>query len=71
VKLIPDWRRAWRFLVVHVLILVGIAPDVHAAVVAMGWLDDPTVPPSFVWTLRALAVLGVAVRLIQQKRKPE
>ena len=38
--------------------------------VAMGWLSDPSVPPSFVWTLRGLAVAGIVARLIRQ-RKPE
>lgn len=69
-KLVDEWRHAWRMLSVWAFALIGIAPDLHAGIVAMGWLDDPTVPPSFVWTLRALAVAGVAARLIQQ-RKPQ
>lgn len=68
-RLIADWKRAWRLLSVWAFALIGIAPDLHAGVVALGWLDDPSVPPSFVWTLRGLAVLGIAARLIQQ-RKP-
>lgn len=69
-RLIDDWQRAWRLMSVWAFALVGIAPDLHAGVVAMGWLDDPAVPPAFVWTLRGLAVMGVAARLIRQ-RKPE
>jgi hypothetical protein len=69
-KLIAEWKQAWRMLSVWAFALIGIAPDVHAAVVAMGWLSDPTVPPAFVWTLRGLAVAGIVARLIQQKAKP-
>jgi len=65
--LIPDWRRGWRLLSVWAFAVIGIAPDLHSAVVAMGWLSEPNVPPSLVWALRGLAVLGIAVRLLRQK----
>jgi hypothetical protein len=67
---VDDARHAWKMLSVWAFALIAIAPDLHTAVVAMGWLDDPTVPASFVWTLRGLAVLGIVSRLIQQKAKP-
>jgi hypothetical protein len=71
-KLIPEWRNAWRMLSVWAFALIGAAPDIHSAIVAMGWLNDPGVPASFVWLVRGLAVLGIAVRLMKQKAaKPE
>lgn len=69
-RLVADWRKVWRMWSVWVLTLIGAAPDIHAAIVAMGWLDDEGVPPSFVWTVRGLAVLGIVVRLTRQGPKP-
>lgn len=66
--LIPDWHKGWRLLSVWAFALIGIAPDLHSAIVAMGWLNDENVPPSFVWTLRGLAVAGIAVRLLNQTK---
>lgn len=68
IALIPEWRKAWAMLSVWAFALIGAAPDIHSAVVAMGWLSDPNVPASFVWSLRGLAVFGIAVRLIQQRK---
>lgn len=67
-KPVPEWRQAFKMLSVWGFALIGIAPDAHAAIVAMGWLSDPSVPPSFVWTLRGLAVAGIVARLIQQQK---
>lgn len=69
--LVDEWRQAWRMISVWAFALIGIAPDLHAGIVSMGWLNDDNVPPAFVWTLRGLAVLGIAGRLLKQKRKPD
>lgn len=68
--LIDEWHQAWKMLSVWAFAVIGIAPDLHAGIVAMGWLNDDNVPPAFVWTLRGLAVAGIAARLLRQ-RKPE
>jgi len=68
-RLIAEWRQAWKFLSVWAFALVGAAPDIHSAVVAMGWLSDPGVPPSFVWSLRGLAVAGIVSRIVKQAPK--
>lgn len=67
--LVPNWRSAWKMLSVWAFALIGAAPDIHAAIVSMGWLNDPSVPPAFVWSLRGLAALGIALRLVRQQRK--
>lgn len=67
--LVDEWRQAWKLLSVWAFIVIGIAPDLYSGVAAMGWLNDASVPPAFVWTLRSLAVAGIAVRLIRQKPK--
>lgn len=66
--LVDDWKRAHRMISVWVYALIGIAPDLYSGVVAMGWLQDESVPPLFVWTLRGLAVVGIAGRLLKQNR---
>jgi hypothetical protein len=69
--LVAEWRKAWRMLSVWAFVLLGAAPDLHAAIVAMGWLDDTDTPPAVKWSIRGLAVAGIALRLIrQQKPKP-
>lgn len=70
-RLVADWRKAWKFLSVWAFLLVGIAPDLHTAVVAMGWLEDPSTPSGLKWGLRGLAVAGIACRLIQQAKPKE
>lgn len=69
-RLVEDWRKGWRMLSVWAFALIAAAPDIHSAIVAMGWLEDPNVPTSFVWGVRGLAVLGIVVRLMRQKVKP-
>ena len=69
--LIDEWKQAWRMLSVWAFALIGIAPDLYTGIIAMGWLDDANVPPSFVWTLRGLAVVGIAGRLLRQKSAPK
>jgi hypothetical protein len=68
--LVADAREAWRWGSVRALALLLAAPDIHAGIVAMGWLDEPEVPASVKWAVRGLAALGLAYRLIQQKAKP-
>lgn len=66
--LIDEWHQAWKMLSVWAFALIGVAPDLHSAIVAMGWLNDDNVPPAFVWTLRGLAVVGIVSRLIRQQK---
>lgn len=65
--LIDEFRECWKMLSIWTFALIGVAPDLYSAIVAMGWLQDESVPPSFVWALRGLAVAGIVGRLIRQK----
>lgn len=66
--LIEEWRHGWKLLSVWVFALIGASPDIYAGIVAMGWLEDPAVPQSFVWGLRGMAALGIMARFIKQSR---
>lgn len=66
-ELIDDWKQGLRKLSVWAFIVIGAMPDIYAALQSFGWLDDKAIPPAFVWTIRALAAIGVAVRLIKQQ----
>lgn len=68
-KLVDDVRDAWKWLSVWAFIILGAMPDIYAGVQSLGWLDDKAVPPSFVWTIRIGAALGLAVRLVKQQAK--
>jgi len=66
-KLIPDWRSAWRWFSVQAFAIIALLPVV--------W---PTLPPQVTawvpeswrpWIIVALAVGGIAGRLIDQKAK--
>lgn len=69
-KLVDDWRDALSKLSVWAFIVIGAMPDIYSGIQALGWLDDKAVPQAFVWTIRILAALGIAVRLIKQQAKP-
>ncbi len=63
-KLVPDWRRAWRWFSVQALALQGIAgaawlavPDDMRAAVPPDWLAVAAV---------ALTVLGILGRIVDQ-----
>lgn len=69
--LIEDWRQAWKKFSVWAFIVIGAMPDIYSGVQALGWLEDKAVPASFVWTIRVLAGVGIAVRLIKQQAKAQ
>ena len=68
-RLVDDARHAWRWLSVWAFIVLGAMPDIYGGIQALGWLDDKSVPPVFVWTIRIGAAVGIAVRLIGQRAK--
>lgn len=65
-NIIPDWRSAWRWFSVQALAIIALLPVV--------W---PTLPPSVTawvpeswrpWIIVALAIGGIAGRLIDQNK---
>lgn len=68
-QLVDDAGKAWKWLSMWAFIVIGAMPDIYAGLQGLGWLDDKAVPASFVWTIRGLAALGIAVRLVKQQAK--
>lgn len=66
-KLVDDWRKAWKWFSVHALILAGILPTV--------WLELPpdlksSIPPGTMSAIAAvIAACGVIGRLVSQEKK--
>lgn len=63
--LIDNWRKAWKMASVWVYGLIFAMPDVYNGLASVGVLDH--LPVGAVWTIRGLAVLGMAARLVKQK----
>lgn len=65
-KLVDDWKSAWRWFSVQALAALVILPTVWAALPAdaKGFLPDGAEP----WILAALALAGVVGRLIDQNK---
>lgn len=67
-KLIEDWKRAWKLYSVWAFALILAAPDLYDAAVRFGLFDADDTPGPLKFAIRALALAGFVVRLIQQKR---
>ncbi|EPJ4017170.1 DUF7940 domain-containing protein [Klebsiella pneumoniae] len=65
-KLVDDWKSAWRWFSMHALVLAGIIPTV--------WAELPpdlktTIPPGAMSTITAvIAACGVVGRLVSQSK---
>lgn len=64
IKVISQWRHAWKLTSVWVFLTIGAFPDIYNAVVAAGLHDE--LPETAKTCLRILAVVGIALRLIKQ-----
>lgn len=64
---IPEAKQAWKMLSVWAFIAIGVVPDAWAAVQAAGLATAESVPEDFRWVLRALAILGIYLRLVKQQ----
>ena len=69
IKLIENWNKWYKIWSVWFFILIGVAPDLYNAISSMGWLEEA--PKAFVWTIRILASIGFASRLIKQQKLEE
>jgi hypothetical protein len=66
-KLVPDWRDAWRWFSVQALAVIIALPVVWVALPAdaKSFLPDSLEP----WILMLIAVGGLVGRLVDQKTK--
>lgn len=67
-KLVDDWKEAWRFWSVRLFALVLLLPDLYAGIQAMGWLDSADCPPALAWSIRILGGIGVVARILRQQK---
>jgi hypothetical protein len=67
-KLIPDWREAWKWFSVQAFAIIIALPMIWAAMPAdvKGYLPDEWKP----WIMIALAVAGILGRIIDQNKAP-
>jgi len=67
-KLIPDWKKAWRWFSVQALIAIAALPVVWSMLPSdvKGFLPDGWEP----WILVGLALAGLIGRVIDQNRAP-
>lgn len=66
-KLVPDARRAWRWFSVQVLTALAAAPLIWASIPAD---VQAFLPPEWrPWVLAAMALAGLAGRLIDQSNR--
>lgn len=65
-KLVPDWRSAWRWLSVQALAVIALLPVVWPTLPPQvtGWVPEEWRP----WIIVLLAVGGIAGRLVDQKK---
>ena len=65
-RLVPDWRAAWRWFSVQALAAIVMLPVVWASLPTdvKAWLPDGAEP----WVLATLAVAGIVGRLVDQKK---
>ena len=68
-KLIEDWKTAYKKFSVWFFIVIAIAPDFYNAIMAAGLLDKA--PQPLIWIIRILAACGILSRLIKQGDKNE
>lgn len=63
-KLIDEWKTAWRLASVQLFAVVAVLPDIYNGIAAFGWLDE--LPGPAKWILRGLGAAGIIARVIKQ-----
>lgn len=67
-KLIDDWKRAWRYYTTWAWAVVLAFPDLYSMVAGLMTITD--LPNEAAWSIRGLAIVGFVARLVKQKRPP-
>lgn len=65
-KLVPEWRRPWRFWSARVLTVVIAFPDIYN--VTAEALDSALIPSAAKWAIRLLVLAGYVARFWKQNR---
>lgn len=60
--IVSHWREVWKQWSTMALGLLLISPDILAAAVAQGWLDQSASH----WAVRGIALLGIAAKYVSQ-----
>jgi hypothetical protein len=66
--IIENWRHAWRYYSVWAMAVLVALPDLYNALLAAGLLEAEAMPPLASWSIRIVAIVGLVVRFIKQKR---
>lgn len=67
-KLIDDWKSAWRYYTTWAWAVVLAFPDLYSMVA--GLMTVAELPNEAAWGIRGLAVVGFFARLVKQKKPP-
>jgi hypothetical protein len=67
-RLIDDWRQAWRYYSTWAFAALLVMPDAYTAASAIGLFDGGAIPPVAEWSIRGLAGLGIVARVVRQVR---
>lgn len=65
-KLIPEWKRAWRFYSVWAFAVIVALPELYNAAATLGLFD--AAPATLLWSMRGLALAGIVARFVDQAR---
>lgn len=71
IALAADWKKAATFYSSWAIVVLGSLPDIYNAVVTSGLLEGTDAPEKLTWAARVLAVGGLMLRLVNQKKPAE
>lgn len=65
-KLVPCWKRPWRYWSVIVLFLLGLFPDIYNVLASSESFE--TIPEPAKWAIQGLVIVGYVARMWKQPR---
>ena len=68
VKLITGWQKWYMLYSIWFMALLAMLPDIYNMAITMGVLNETTVPPLLSYSMKVVALCGMAARLIKQKK---
>lgn len=70
-KLIENWREGLRFYTTWAMAVLVALPDLYNLLLASGLLEAEAMPPVAAWSIRVVAITGLVLRFVRQKRPSE